>query len=355
MATMVGNQSGSGPMVLEECYTSYSDAETSVLRVVTLTSAALSLFGALFIICSYFMFLRIRTYPYKLVTLLSLANLGSSVGYYVALGDGPHYGEHLCITSGGCLMSAAMTQFFDVASFFWVAAIAHNIHSILVLERGREVERNQSLYQLVSWGGSGVLTVIVYMSDGFGDAGLWCWIPKNRPFLRFFCYYLPLVSVFVYTITCYIAVSRAVRLRGDTAQGMINTRVRLYVLVFVIVRVWSVVHRLHNYLGLESPFILGLCHGLFSPLQGFANALVYGCNKNIIAAYRGYCFRSSDNAIEMNENTNTNSESMRQEPDIVLSPGSRFSSRSNDLEPISAQSRETGGSSDETQQNVAIS
>ena len=65
-------------------------------------------------------------------------------------------------------------------------------------------------------------------------------------------------------------------------RSSINRRIRLYIAVFFLVRMWSVINRLQNWANPEAPsFALYLLHSIFSPLQGFCNSLVYGCNTRL--------------------------------------------------------------------------
>ncbi|GBG34124.1 Latrophilin receptor-like protein A [Hondaea fermentalgiana] len=269
------------------CASVFDEAQTQVLRTVTLTGAGLSLAGSLFIVISYLILVRIRTFPYKLVMFLSVANVGSSLAYFVGLASINEGNVHECTSSVGCILAAAMTQFFDVASFFWIAIIAFNVHAVLVRNKGRAVEAYERWYHLVGWGISLIITIICGALGCFGDSGIWCWIKRDRQTARFFAYYLPLLIVFSFTASTYLIVSSA--LQHQVQGRTVTRRLRLYLAVFVVFRVWGVVHRTHNYFHENQMFWLALMHAIFSPLQGFANALVYGCNAAVAREYRRYC------------------------------------------------------------------
>ena len=102
--------------------------------------------------------------------------------------------------------------------------------------------------------------------------------------LRFLCYYLPLLLIISYNIIICIVVMRAVR--DSSQEAIVNFRLRLYVLVFVFVRFWSIVDRMQNILGDEPSFFLALLHSMFSPMQGIINALLYGCNYQLVRQCR---------------------------------------------------------------------
>mmetsp|Transcript_11269 Transcript_11269/g.14701 ORF Transcript_11269/g.14701 Transcript_11269/m.14701 type:complete len:307 (+) Transcript_11269:150-1070(+) len=270
------------------CAGPFTEAQTLAIKVSTFTFAGLSIVGSFMIIFSYWYFHSLRTFPYKLIVFLSVANLFSSVGYFLGEIGLKDFDEVECNNNAGCIISAAMTQFFDVANFLWTSIIAFNIHSVIVKGKGRVVEYWEKYYHWVAWGGSGFLALVVAIFQGYGDAGIWCWIVEDKVWLRFLCYYLPLLLVMTYNIIICLIIMRAVR--DSSQEAMVNFRLRLYVLVFVFVRIWSILDRMQNVLGDSPVFPLALLHSIFSPMQGIANALVYGCNYQVVQQYR-YCLR----------------------------------------------------------------
>lgn len=100
------------------CTSPFSATETMAIRAVTLTGASLSVLGAVFIIFSYVWFPRLRTFPYKLIVYLSIADLLSSVAYYIGLSeDSENQAE--CNVTSGCYVASVLTQVFDVSTFMW--------------------------------------------------------------------------------------------------------------------------------------------------------------------------------------------------------------------------------------------
>jgi len=92
----------------------------------------------------------------------------------------------------------------------------------------------------------------------------------------------------LFSIGCYITVVRSIR--GDLKEQAIGRRLRLYMFVFILVRLWSVANRLQNWLNPDDPrFELYLLHSIFSPLQGFFNVLAYGFNQKVRQHYYLLC------------------------------------------------------------------
>mmetsp|Transcript_14604 Transcript_14604/g.17003 ORF Transcript_14604/g.17003 Transcript_14604/m.17003 type:complete len:309 (-) Transcript_14604:895-1821(-) len=284
---------------IHECSGPFSQSQTFTIKIFTFLFASLSVVGSFMIIFSYWYFHMLRTFPYKLIVFLSIANLFSSIGYFFSEIGAEGIYDAECNETPGCIVSAIMTQFFDVANFFWTSIIAFNIYAVLVKGKGRAVEYWEKYYHMISWGLSGVLAVIVGASGGYGDAGIWCWIVESKMWLRFFCYYLPLVIVMTFNIVVCLIVMRAVR--DSSQEAMVNFRLRLYVFVFIFVRMWSIFDRLQNAFNDTPVFSLALLHSIFSPMQGIANALVYGCNYQVVQQYRYCCDRNRDGTDEDTE------------------------------------------------------
>jgi len=259
------------------CASHFDETQTTVIRVVTLLSASLSVFGALFIIASYLLFSRLRTFPFKLIVFLSAADLFAASAYILGLA-GDKQGM-VCSTAFNCYFTACLSQYFDVATFLWTSIVAYNIYLVLVKGAGREIEMYEVWYHGVCWGVSFVLMMAVAFSGGYGDAGLWCWVKPSYPLTQFFCYYLVLIMAFVFQAV--ILASVVLHVRSDPSSTVSANRVTMrllsYLLVFFLVRCWSVFDRINDAAsGGQVVFGLSLLHSFFSPLQGFCNALVYG-------------------------------------------------------------------------------
>lgn len=270
-----------------DCDFLLTDQQGKVIDIITYVSASLSIVGSLIIIFSYFKFSALRIFPYKLVVCLSIADLFSSIAYYVNFAAGDTE-EDKCTNGPGCIVAAIMTQYFDVASFFWTAVIAYNLRAVLLENKGRTVENYERYYHLLSWGIPGVFSVLVGLFDGYGFAGIWCWIKQNEQLLRFLFYYLPLVLILAYVSYTLIVVMRGARETSN--EIVIMRRLSMYILVFVFIRIWSILDRLQNVFYDSPSFTLTILHSFFSPLQGFANALVYGCNTVLVRECKWYCY-----------------------------------------------------------------
>jgi len=163
-----------------------------------------------------------------------------------------------------------------LASFLWIGAIVYTVYLVLVQDIGRKIESYLPRYLLICWGIPLLSVVWIAIFGRFGDAGWACWIPRSYPWLRFFWYYFPLGLVFVYTayMNCCGGLSSAVL--NVSHRARLNSRLRLYSAVFLVIRLPSVINRVLDLFLAEPTFVFSLLHAMFSPLQGFANACVFG-------------------------------------------------------------------------------
>ena len=295
------------------------DSQVSLIKAVIFSSATLSFFGSIFIIFSYYYFIPLRTFPIKMIVMLSFSDLFSSLAYFVGFAN--H--SSTCFKKElSCSLSSVMTQFFDVASFCWMTVIAFNIHQIITKSRGASVESNEKYYHAFSWGVSSLLLTVAVATGSMGDAGNWCWIKPGYVFERLFCYYGPLILMIIVMACIYIKIGNNLKTfeMHETTNAIIR-RLKLYLVVFLITRIPSITNRVVEMVSKESTFVLMLLHAIFSPLQGFLNALIYGMNKKITRQWKEFiithcscCMHSrrmatntkSNDTTERSPNTNAN-------------------------------------------------
>jgi hypothetical protein len=271
-----------------DCLSPFPASDSATLRIVTLTSAGLSLFGSAVILLSYILLPRLRTFPFRLVCFLCTADFFASASYFVGLGD--LRTSLVCTGAFSCYLEAAMTQYFDVATFCWMACIAFNVYQVLVKGSGRAVESFERRYHFFAWGLPLLLLLAAASTRSLGDAGLWCWIKPSFPITQFICYYFILLSVFIFNSFMFTLVVIHIRQDASAAisQNAITTRLISYLAVFFIIRCWDVFDRLNIAATGDINFGLAALHSFFSPLQGFCNAIVYGFTRNFIEEWKDF-------------------------------------------------------------------
>ena len=312
----------------------FTQDEQIALQTVVILGAVLSMLGSSFIMFSYFWFPDLQTFPYKLIMFLSLADFFASSEYLLAIQDvGVTTEDSECYQNTFmCYFSAGLTQYFDMASFLWMAVISYNIYQVLVNRRGHDVVKLEKWYHVVCWGVPAILAVIVTATGSLGDSGNWCWIKQDHQIERWLCYYVILIMIMIFNVATYYITSGVLKQQGGAHQKALTQRMMMYVGVFLFIRFWSVLNRFVELIvGNHGVYPLMFLHSLFSPLQGFANAIVYGFNRKIKNHYRALCCGSD--ARQVVETDNPAGEDQGDDGDLYEAP--------------SAEAKATGGGGDQ--------
>jgi hypothetical protein len=254
------------------------NGQSTALKAFIFITATLSFLGSSFIIFSYYYFVELRSFPLKLITMLSVSDWFSSLQFYVGIDN---FANKCFEKYFACSMSATMGQFFEMASFCWTTVIAFNIYQVLVARQGERVERYEKVYHAFAWGFPMLLLVVVAATDSLGDAGNWCWIKLDHTGARWFGYYIPLLVMMMLNGYFYVKIGRGLKSFATGQKVAIVQRLRVYLAVFLVTRMPSVLNRGYELFAVDHSFFLLLLQSLSAPLQGFCNAVVYGSNKKL--------------------------------------------------------------------------
>jgi hypothetical protein len=288
----------------------------------------LSVAGALFIIANWVCNRAARRLFFlRLIVFLALANLLSALGYIMSFIEQRALGSDAGIPAPDdgpaqvwCLVQALLLLLFENASMLWTIAIALALHQQVVARRAAP-EKLEPYYHLVGWGVPSLLFLALLFTKHIGPAdeprAAWCWIASNaldppstpnvtRPipyivsgggdsrWVQLVAFYIPLLLAFAFNLVTYLRVGAAFRrLANEGAvdaakERMIQLRLRLYLLVFLVVWAFPLAHRFAEFFSGEriDPLWLQICHTVCQCSMGFFNALVYGCNEATLKPYR---------------------------------------------------------------------
>lgn len=270
------------------------EGRTDVLITVSFASSVLSALGSLFIISNWVLFPSRRIFFTKLIVCLSVANLISSAAYSLSFFSR----GSLDASNALCRTQAVLTITFEMASVLWTVAIAWTLYTMVVLKAAR-VEQQERWLHAGCWGVPAAVAVALLATDSLGPADKedeWCWISGVTPGSRWVqvgVFYIPLVVAFGVSVLVYFRVGRAFRqlaVAGAVDAGkewMVQLRLRLYLLVFVLVWLVPVVDSTVQLCASTSPFWLQLLHAATGGrIMGLLNSLVYGCNDKTLQPYR---------------------------------------------------------------------
>jgi len=178
-----------------------------------------------------------------------------------------------------CRAQAGGIQFFALSTFFWISCLAFHAFNILCRKKSEETLKSFFKYYFLICYTIPLITVIICLSfGGFGQTEdeVWCWIINRYQSLRFSLYYVPLVILWIFNVSIYVLLSR--ERYSSLSYGYIikegKRKLRLYILVFVIMKFPALLNRLCN-LVWSDQFFLFLLQAIFDSLFGFFESLVY--------------------------------------------------------------------------------
>lgn len=262
------------------CTNSYTHSESVGIQIVYGIGAPCSVLGSGFILLSALIFPSLRKSTAYPIFMLSLADLFKSILYLANAVGNP--GDE-CVQTAWCSCSGGLRNFFGLATFIFVAAIA-GMGYLGTTDRGRTFIKSNAwtyTYAGLGWGVPALSLLIIYTAgnDVIGDVGGKCWITSEYEYLRWLLYYGPLVLVFVFVCVACYATYKNVSAIGVPAdiRKRIRDRLMMYSLIFLFVRFWSLLDMIvATANGSDKVYAMVIIHSIFSPWQGFANAYVYG-------------------------------------------------------------------------------
>eukprot|EP01104_Vermistella_antarctica_P005076 TRINITY_DN15497_c0_g1_i1.p1 TRINITY_DN15497_c0_g1~~TRINITY_DN15497_c0_g1_i1.p1 ORF type:complete len:395 (+),score=40.26 TRINITY_DN15497_c0_g1_i1:136-1320(+) len=306
----------------------FSPEQTELLNIAVSITSALSIIGAGFVIISYCLLGQYRYFHLRLTLYLAIADfimstlmlINANFFYFVYI--------RTYKFDFWCKAIAFAMQYSVGLSLLWTTLIAYTLQQVIV-RRNYDVDQYERYYHLIAWT-LPILTLIVpTLKDGWGGAGLWCWI--DLVVLRIFDFYIPLTIVMATNmlllaqtlwvrrrkksqppaqsygaINSSASVPRKADLsqqspRGYPAADMANTQQLIDVnviftgIVAVLFICWmpGMVHRVVQVFTHSEIFSLSLIQAICTPLQGALNSLILGWNdafrKRLFSFIRGGC------------------------------------------------------------------
>lgn len=240
-----------------------------IVGIVNIVVSCFSLAGSLAIILSYAKFKELRTFAFRLVLMISIADAFYSIG--TIMGDAGEVG------SGLCTVQALMVSFFGLSSILWTTSIAFTLHLVARAQIAavEMMERLYSKYYVLSWGAPLILAILPLTTKSYGDTGGQCWIVREGAgkVWSVITFLVPLWAATLYNTWVVVSVRRS--LDGVSGPTLMLQRAKLYPLVWVVGNLFSSINAIYELTDQQS-FPLTLLDVSLSSLQGFMNAIVFG-------------------------------------------------------------------------------
>ena len=247
------------------------------IEIITYISSTVSALAALAVISCYYFVPQVRTFVTKIIFYLAIAELLSALSRYVQ----------------DCVAFAALSQFTGLATFCWMATVAI-VQYLTVVKHYRVLYKFEIIFHIINWGFPIIDTIIIGVSNGFGEAGIWCWIKNSDTIGRWLGYFLWLFLALAILFYCFGSIVFILENRLHSAlmpsaslshqnTKQFQREIVLYLSVIVFVRIWSVMDRLYDLVSdNDAPDLIKDLHALGSCLQGFVNCLLLFFNNRTL-------------------------------------------------------------------------
>jgi hypothetical protein len=257
----------------------------------------LSILGSLFIIFVFISFKSLHKFAFKLIFILSIFDLLSSIAFLIPTWDSDY-------TSPSCQVQAILISFFTFAGVVWTAFIAVSLYYIIAKNK---------VFPEKYWKQSFAVTIVLSLIEAvvpiitksYGTVAGWCWITQTSDldagfYERYIMFYLPVWVLIFLIIGLYVFVIKSLK---DTYQDektikSLNKKLTYYPMILIICFLPYTIKGLLELIRVKFVFDhqvpLTMFAGIFRSLIGFLNAIVYGYTKKVKEEIRSKFSSKSD-------------------------------------------------------------
>jgi len=175
----------------------------------------------------------------------------------------------------------------------WVCCITFNLYMNSI--KNKETSHYEMRYHLVCWISGSVLSLLPFIGNMYGKAGLWCWIKHNWHW-RMFIWYIPLFIGIICLSVIYPYILYKTYKRVRTWEGHYDPQNALrkeamkrdvrplifYPLVYLITSLFTLTNRILDATGHQPNFAVLVLAVLTNPLRGALFAIAFGFNSDVM-------------------------------------------------------------------------
>ena len=262
--------------------------EKTIIYYSMLACNSLSIIGCLFICVVFIICKTLHQYSFKMIFILSLFDIGSSVAFLI-----PTYDRSA--NDSECMAQAIILNFFTLSGVLWTTYIAISLYSIIVRNNMffEKYFKHTLVFIIVI---CLIVTMIPYFTESYGRVSGWCWINSDRQkigfFERLFLFFIPLWLFIIFNLSLYIIIIRkmSTNLSDESVIKSLSKKLTYYPITLVICFLPYTLKALLEIFDYQSiqkyEFILTLVSGISRSIVGFLNAIVYGNTKKIKRAIK---------------------------------------------------------------------
>lgn len=168
----------------------------------------------------------------------------------------------------------------------------------------QNVESYEKYYHIVAWGLPAICSGLPFITDSYesyDSSSYWCWIKSDEELTntiwRGVTLYIPLWSVILFNIFCYLRIIQAINLQIDfistdeNYKTQLLRRLKLYPAILLVCYFPTSLYRFEQWIHWQDDdsMILPTIALAMSTLVGFFNAIVYGMNPTVQYCIGEWC------------------------------------------------------------------
>lgn len=241
-------------------------------------SSTLSLLGCVFIIVVYFRHTELQGFAYKLIAYLALLDLLHCLLFLIPTYD-------LESTDGLCICQAFLITIVTLESVIWTSVISISLYFSVVRKVDVKGFVNKIFFYVTAFCSVVSFIPMSKGADEYASRLGWCWL-KNDLY-KIILLYVPLWLIIILNSIIYMIVIRKVKSEFEVYKEInslgksIIRKLRMYPILLIvsftpvtILRIFETINQSHS----ENLVIIS---GIFTCLNGFLNAMVYGCTRQV--------------------------------------------------------------------------
>lgn len=258
----------------------YSSSEDHSLHLIIIITNCLSLCGSLFIIAIFASSASVRSYAFKLVLYMTLADTIRAVGFVIPTS-----------THSLCIAQAVLTNFGSLSGVIWTSIIAFSIYAVVVLEL-ENIQSYEKFTVIIGYILPFCITLLPFTTNSYGEAEGWCWITLDgyEVLWRMGTFYIIVFAVIVFNAVMYYKVHKELDidigyLRGSThdisEKRNVHTRFGYYPLIIFVCYLPVLIKRIIETSSDTSFFALDVIAAISMSIIGILNAIAYGITDSV--------------------------------------------------------------------------
>jgi hypothetical protein len=294
------------------------DGNRDWMKFVEYCVGGLSISGCIFILLIFFCYRKLRNFSFECVAYLTFSSMLTTISYMINYIDQE---DHYIEPTFKCKAQAFMMVLFENSQYIWAMLIAYYIHQAVIFFEENHTHSHKYTrinFLLVGYLIPLGMAVIAMFRDVYGPSGRWCWIDtkenltENKVFslVFYFIFWLMIFLNFYFNLKVMKYLNRQIDTeREREVLSRYYKKMMIYPFIQIICIIPGTINRFLQIFLNRDIYVLQMIQILFTMMQGFLYAVVYGYTNQVRKALYGTfenvcrcCFgkKRSDSVSSMN-------------------------------------------------------